>query len=702
MGDHRQSRLLAAHPALLSHLGLALTPLLVSAYFVVDKPWQQELLYQLAGCFGCFAVVAGVWIHRPQAWLFWMAFAAGIGLFSVGDLIWFAYEWNGVSAPLPSLADPVYLSGYVVLSAAFALLYRQLRRGAPYLRPLIVDGLMVVLATGFIVWLLWLEPMIAASSGSSLANVTAFAYPVLDIVLFAVLVQVLLIAGKLGRSLVYLCGAIGVLMIADILYGVALLGTNYAPGAWFDAGWLISYMLIGCAALHPSMRELPSEPVGSVSLFDRKRVYIFATAMAAPPLTLLIERWRFNTSSYLDVMVGTLLISALALVRVALLFRDHRQTIKIVERSEERYRTIVDTAGEGIWTSDAASQLTFANPALVSFLGYENATELVGHSVMDFFEDPEDLAIQNVTRDRFLGLPMELDILFRRKDGQPAWGHASVQPLMKEGIYQGTLTMITDIDERKHLENQLRHSQKMEAVGQLAGGVAHDFNNLLTAISGFTDFALARVQEDPETVEDLEEVKRSAQRATVLTQQLLAFSRRQLLRSETLYLRNVIGDMLKMLQRVIGEDIEIETVFPCDLLPVVADPSQLEQVVVNLAVNARDAMPQGGKLCLALERVERETAGGPRSFVALAVSDTGCGMDEETQAKAFEPFYTTKEIGKGTGLGLSTVYGIVAQSGGEIEVESELGVGTTVTVYLPLTATKPPLPALVPAAKIAV
>ena len=280
----------------------------------------------------------------------------------------------------------------------------------------------------------------------------------------------------------------------------------------------------------------------------------------------------------------------------------------------------------------------------------------------------------------------------RRKDGSLYTEDQAVTPILDaSGAITHFVAIKKDITERLQLEAQFRQAQKMESVGQLASGIAHDFNNLLTVINGMSELVLAQISPDDPMHADVQEIRRAGERAATLTRQLLAFSRQQILEPRVLNLNTVVAGMESLLRRLLGEDIDLVVVLTPDVGSVKADPGQIEQVITNLAVNARDAMPQGGRLTIETQNVEIDEAYArqhgeavpPGSYVRLAVSDSGVGMDEATRARIFEPFFTTKGPGKGTGLGLSTVYGIVTQSHGFIWVDSEVGQGTSFKIYLP-------------------
>ena len=360
-----------------------------------------------------------------------------------------------------------------------------------------------------------------------------------------------------------------------------------------------------------------------------------------------------------------------------------------LRESEERYRLLFERNLAGVYRSTPDGRLLECNRAFARMLGYDSSAEAMAHPEWWLHDRPNSHG-EFWERLRKEGSIVNHEGQARRKDGSPIWVIQNVELLTDEGGEETLLGTVFDVTERRRLEEQLLQSQKMEAVGRLAGGIAHDFNNLLTAIAGYSDLLLSDLPENDPRRESAVEIREAGRRAAGLTQQLLAFSRRQVLEPRVLDLNAVISSMEKMLRRVIGEDIELTTSLDPDLWRTLADPGQIEQAIVNLAVNARDAMPRGGNLTLETANVTLDDKFAsayatvqPGPHVMLAVSDTGVGMDAALQARLFEPFFTTKERGKGTGLGLSTTYGIVKQSGGSIWVYSEPGVGTTFKIYLP-------------------
>lgn len=383
-----------------------------------------------------------------------------------------------------------------------------------------------------------------------------------------------------------------------------------------------------------------------------------------------------------------------ALIGAVNVFQDittRKQAEEALRQAEERYRSMVQNAVYGIYRSTPEGRFLDVNPALVRMLGYETVDEVMALDIAtDLYCDPEERT-KLVERYRQTGHIDGVEVEWKRKDGSPVHLRLSGRAVRDaSGALQEFEIIAEDITARWSLEQQLRQAQKMEAIGRLAGGVAHDFNNLMTAVIGYAELLLMRIKHDDPLRQDAEEIKKSGERAAALTNQLLAFSRRQMVQPRVLDVNTVIAGSSKMLRRLIGEDIELATVLDPSLGRVKADPGQIEQVIVNLAVNARDAMPGVGKLTIETknvfigEEVARQRIGlQAGQYVMFAVSDTGCGMDPEMQSHIFEPFFTTKEKGKGTGLGLSTVYGIVKQSGGSIWVYSEVGNGSTFKIYLP-------------------
>jgi two-component system cell cycle sensor histidine kinase/response regulator CckA len=362
-----------------------------------------------------------------------------------------------------------------------------------------------------------------------------------------------------------------------------------------------------------------------------------------------------------------------------------------LRRSEARYRSLVQSSVYGIYRSSLEGRFLDVNPALISMLGYSAAEEvLLLDPEKDIFANPEEHT-RLIEEFRCTGRLDGIEVKWKRRDASAITVRISGRAVSSADEPADVLEAIAeDVTDRRALEDQFRQAQKMEAVGRLAGGVAHDFNNLLMVISGYAEVILAGLDFDHPLREKATAIQQASDRATTLTRQLLAFSRKQLLELKVVDVNAIVADMERLLRPLIGENVELVAKLAPKAGHVRADAGQLEQVLMNLVVNAKDAMPAGGRLSiqtrnLVLDESHRrgQTFIHPGNYVMLSVTDTGTGMDKETQSRIFEPFFTTKEKGKGTGLGLSTVYGIVKQSGGYVIVQSELGHGTSFHIYLP-------------------
>jgi two-component system, cell cycle sensor histidine kinase and response regulator CckA len=370
---------------------------------------------------------------------------------------------------------------------------------------------------------------------------------------------------------------------------------------------------------------------------------------------------------------------------------DRKRNEQALRRSEVRYRSLVQTAVYGIYRASIEGRFLDVNPALIAMLGYSDPLEVLAlDPEKDIFVDAAEYS-RLTDEFRRTGCMDGFEVRWKRKDGAVITVRISGRAVAGGDEPSDVLEAIAeDITERRVLEDQFRQSQKMEAVGRLAGGIAHDFNNLLMVISGYTEVLLYHLNPGHPLFVKAEAIQQASDRATTLTRQLLAFSRKQLLELKVVDVNAIVTDMERLLRPLIGEDIELTTSMAANLGCTRADAGQLEQVIMNLVVNAKDAMPNGGKICIRTATVTLDNSYRPENtlikqgpYVMISVSDNGQGMDRETQARIFEPFFTTKEKGKGTGLGLSTVYGIIKQSGGYIFVQSEPSRGTTFTIYLP-------------------
>lgn len=377
---------------------------------------------------------------------------------------------------------------------------------------------------------------------------------------------------------------------------------------------------------------------------------------------------------------------------------QRKQAEDRLRKSEERYRMLVSNIPDVIWTSDSKGNAVFISP---------NVEKVYGYTPEEIYKDPHGLWFGRISPDNIETVREAFELLFsqnkefdveyriQRKDGEWIWFHdRAISTYERDGAKYSD-GIFSDITEYKKLESQLLHSQKLDAIGQLVGGVAHDFNNILTGVIGFAGLLQMNMKKDDPLMVNVEQILESAERGANLTQSLLVFGRKQIIHPMPVNLNEIVEKVERLLLRLIGENIELKVLTAERKLTVMADSVQIEQVLINLATNARDAMPERGELTIetSREKLDREFVkahgyGEPGEYALISVSDTGAGMDEKTRERLFEPFFTTKEVGKGTGLGLSIVYGIVKQHNGYINVYSEVGKGTTFKIYFPLVKRK--------------
>ncbi len=646
-------RLTAAHAYLF--LGLVVTATYVLAGGI-------DAIYQSLGLLAAAAIVVGVVRNKPAARKGWLTLALSQALLGTGDVIYFGFL--GDPAPYPSVADGFYLVGLLTFGVALVWLVA----GTEYGRDVssYADALVVAIAVGLLAWSALFSGSLG--SGTDMERVVSVAYPLLEVMFLAALLRLFFVRGVRTPAFGAVVAAVLLLLVSDAWYVVPALTDRYIAGTWRDSGWLLSYVLLGAAALHPSMKTFVAPRPGKLPV---RRVIILGLSVFGISVAAMVQQALLG---YIHVyaFAGAGSLAALYVVaRVVGLIRNLENTTATARASERRFRLVFERAPIGI-SLGSDGIMSETNPALQRMLGYTGGEFARMHYTDVTHPDDRDeahqLELDTGVRDSFA-----LDKRYRHKDGRTVDAHVHVALDIEYGL---GISLIEDVTGRRELEEQLRQAQKMDSIGKLAGGIAHDFNNLMTAVMGYSDLLLRQPEGSPMSRQKVEAIRDSAVRASDLTRQLLAFSRRQVLQSRDIDLRDVVGRMDTLLHRLIGDDVRLHTLFGAEPVLVRADPTQIEQVVMNLVVNARDAMPDGGAVTVAVL-----SDGG---FAALSVADEGLGIDEETRAQIFEPFFTTKPLAEASGLGLSTVHGIVGQSGGTIDVESEPGEGTVFTVRLPL------------------
>jgi PAS domain S-box-containing protein len=628
-------------------------------------------IYEAIGLMSAGAIIIAIGIHRPANWAGW----AGIGfaqlLFASGDLVYYHVP-GGSRFPGPS--DVLYLTSYAVFIPSLFLLMGTRFPWRDWGGH--IDAILITTALAVATWMIFLDESFSPTWSSG--SVVSLAYPIADVACIGVMIRIGLAPGRRNLSYWLVLVSLLPLLVADGSYVLPAISNTFAAGHWLDAGWLGSYVLLGSAALHPSMVDIASPNRERVPV-PMRRVLLAGASLVCLPLAATWETLTKHQHDFELLAAGGLVILVGIVARAVVLVQELERQRRRAARSERLFRMIFERSPVGI-SVGRDGILSRTNPALQSMLGYTGEELSRMHHLEITHPDDQELSVQAELdaggRDAF-----SIDKRLVGRDGRVvnAYVHVTLDPEEGQGI-----ALIEDATRRVQLEEQLRQSQKMEAIGQLAGGVAHDFNNLMTAVLGYSDLVLKRLSPGDVNREKVEAIRDSAMRAADLTRQLLAFGRRQMLQATDVDLRDVVDRMDSLLRRLIGDHVELVAEFGAEPVVVRADPTQLEQVVMNLVVNARDAMPDGGRVTI--------TAGRDDGAALLSVADTGCGMDEATLERAFEPFFTTKPLGAGTGLGLSTVHGIVGQSGGAIDVRSAPGRGTTFTIRLPLAPASRPLP----------
>ena len=472
----------------------------------------------------------------------------------------------------------------------------------------------------------------------------------------------------------------------------ARLRRTWSPSAWLQLA-SVPIALVAAASLAPSVGffsfALCFLPLGWIALSRGARVAALANVVFSVGTVSLVHGSLGVATKSLEIQafVAMLAITGLLVGSVA---DERERAFALLGRSEERYRRLVELLPDPL-VVHVDGRVLFANTAAAKVLGCPDGAELVGVSLADLATPRSRRAIEDRVRELHAGRSVELTHhTMQRVDGK---GTVDLESVSIPFEYQGAnaaLTVARDVSARVQLEEQLRHAQRMEAVGRLAGGVAHDFNNLLTVIVSYSELIQAQAANDPVLAADVGEIRNAADRAAALTRQLLSFSRRQVLQPAPLDVNAVVSGAEGLLRRLIGPEIEIVSRLDPAAGMVNADRGQLEQVIMNLVVNARDAMPDGGVLTVETALVPATDAPEParaastaQQFATIIVRDTGKGMDADTMRRIFDPFFTTKEIGRGTGLGLATVHGIIEQSGGAVSVKSEPGYGSEFRILLP-------------------
>jgi PAS domain S-box-containing protein len=682
----RRLALIAAFAGLLAHVAIL--------YLFGDRspgPLASNIIQFLLGLGATWACAAAARRSGNYGWKVWWLTAIALALYTVGQGIVIYYD-NIIHAQLysPWISDQ-FLFFWVIPLPMAALIDRWSRpKGVDWALTLdFSQAVLVALAlhlSAFALNTLWQK------NGQDMAYLEWEIRLIRDgLVLTALWSKVFLSSVPKTRSMFARIGLFFLAYsIADLFYLYAEASWGNRVGSYLDLFWSVPrIVLIAGALTWEDAPELASDPRPK-----RTRVQTLPLHLASILGPLIVALIALRIAAGAPVLAVVLVSLSFLFASIRFLITQDRQDVAIAElrSSRDLLEAVIEGSQEAIYVRDQEGRYLLANPAARQLLG-TTESEIVGKTNQEYFtaEDAawtrsSDLEVIRSNRPQTVEQTLTLK-------GTARFLVSNKAPYRDaNGNVIGIVGIASDQTERLKMEAEVRKAQRMESVGTLAAGVAHDFNNLLTVIKGYSQLLLEEVAGTP-SQDKVKQIDAASNKAASLTRQLLAFSRQQVLQPKIISLNTVVSDMQKMLQRLIGEDIDFKVQLAADVPSILADPGQMEQVIMNLAANARDAMPRGGKFTIQTQRVELDEEysrqhlhAPPGTYVQLAVSDTGIGMDEATQSRIFEPFFTTKPAGKGTGLGLSTVYGITKQSGGYIWVYSEPGHGTTFKMYFPIAA----------------
>lgn len=651
-------------------------------------PLFSDLIQFLLGIGATWAAVSAGRRSGKYACKVWMMAAVGLGIYTAGQGIVIYYD-NVLRAPLfsPWVSDQFLF--FWVVPLALAILADRWNENEKLDWALGLDfsqAVLVALALHLAVFALAAEWQ---SEGRQLAFLEWRVRMIRDaIVLLALGSRIFISSSSKTRSLfLRLTSFFFAYTLADAVYLYAEAAWQNRVGSTLDLLWSLPRVLLILLAVtwNDAPEEASNERLGPI----RMQSLPLHLASVLGPLMVALIALRISPAS--PVLAVTLVGASFACSSARFLITQDRQdsAAAALRSSRDLLQAVLEGTTETVYVRNPEGRYLFANRAARQALGCDDS-ELAEMNNDKFFSPASAQRIRESDAEIIRsGEPQTLEEAVELNGKTRVFFSKKAAYRDAQGNIRGVLGIAVDVTERRKMEEELRKAQRMESIGTLAGGVAHDFNNLLTVIKGYSQLLLEEMK-GSSAHDGLKQIDGAAERAASLTRQLLAFSRQQVMQPRVLSLNTIVKDMQKMLRRLIGEDIDFSVQLSENLHSIMADPGQIEQVIMNLAANARDAMPRGGKLTLQsvnihIEAEQSRTHHGtpPGNYVLLSVSDTGVGMDETTKARIFEPFFTTKALGKGTGLGLSTVYGITKQSGGYIWAESEVGMGTTFHLYFP-------------------